>query len=553
MVVGGSHFDAQVTRASRSRSSVAVSGVLLDDVDHPVPAAAVSVHFTAPDGADLQAWPCDGTSASPLAFVSGSGATTTTGRDGTFCAKATPNAGPGETHVALAWGGTRHLTGAHSELTIDASRAIVSLAFDPDPRVVWLGTGPFVWNVVAKVDSDGAGEVADSAAGLLLRLTDERGTPLGEAKTDATGTARFVVQEPKLAPPGQGELRLFFDGDARHAKATRVVATERRVQVVVTPHEKGGEDAVARADESDEGTSVDLDVTSTAGPVPGGSVEGIVDGTVLGASPVAQGRTHLTVTWPRGGGPRTHLEARYVPDAPWYVAGPPAAFVLDVHRVMPWRRVAVVATGFVIVAWFFLSRSRLLAALPRPSKRPPGELPRPMRESASIELLHVHPAERASWEGRVVDAYDAEPLPGVVVTLERASFGRLEELARATADAEGRFVLDAKTAKPGDSISAEGTLHGRVTRTAPAAGVLEIALVARRRAVLRRLVDWAKRRGGAFDVPPDPTPAHIRRVTADASTALWARAVEEAAFGHDAVDAPRETEIDLLGDKTDKA
>src|SRR5208283_5709207 len=100
----------------------------------------------------------------------------------------------------------------------------------------------------------------------------------------------------------------------------------------------------------------------------------------------------------------------------------------------------------------------------------------------------------------------------------------------------------------GDQITVEGALHARVVRSAPARGILEVALVSRRRAVLRRLVDWAKRRGGRFDAMADPTPAQVRRAAGeDARAARWAGAVEAAAFGPGTVDASVEAEIDRLG------
>jgi hypothetical protein len=62
-------------------------------------------------------------------------------------------------------------------------------------------------------------------------------------------------------------------------------------------------------------------------------------------------------------------------------------------------------------------------------------------------------------------------------------------------------------------------------------------------------VDWAKMRGKPFDVRPEPTPAHVRRVAGDdVNTARWASAVERAAFSGVEVDARLESEIDKLKD-----
>jgi hypothetical protein len=85
------------------------------------------------------------------------------------------------------------------------------------------------------------------------------------------------------------------------------------------------------------------------------------------------------------------------------------------------------------------------------------------------------------------------------------------------------------------------------------AGELQISLVSRRRTLLRRLVEWAKRRGAPFDASPEPTPAYIKRMAGeDARTARWAGAVENAAFGLEAVDSALETEIERLNHEADR-
>ena len=82
----------------------------------------------------------------------------------------------------------------------------------------------------------------------------------------------------------------------------------------------------------------------------------------------------------------------------------------------------------------------------------------------------------------------------------------------------------------------------------PPAGELSIALLLRRRALLARLVGWARKRGRPFDVKPEPTPGHVRRAAAeDFQTARWADAVERAVFGVGEVDARTEREIERDG------
>ena len=547
-VTGASRFDASMSRIGRFPPSVAVSGSLLDDVDHAIGGATVLLRFVSPDGTSLQAWPCDGDGASPLLPQPDGAARLVTGPDGAFCARATPRAA-GETRVSLDWPGTHALRGAQLALAMDVGRAAVTLSFDPEPRVVALGAGSYAWKGLATVASDDEG-ADDRASGLALHLADERGTALGDATTDGAGVAHFLVPEERLGAPGRGEMRLSFAGDARRARASIVVPCERRVEALVVAHDTTGPGGAARASETEDGAAVEVDITSSRGPVPSGNVAALIDGAVVGSAAVAAGRAWLPFRWPGSGEAASRVEVRYVPDAPWYVAGPPASLTLEIRHTLAWRRVAVVAAGALLLAWFLLSRAWKIAT---PRSRV-AESPAAPRDTASIELIAPHgplASRPESWEGRVVDAHDGTVVAGARVALERPSFTGTAVVAHTTAGDDGRFVLDASLAQPGDHIAAEGRLHGSVARPAPSRGVVEIALVSRRRAILRVFVEWAKRRGAPFDAKPEPTPAHAVRMAGDErATVIWARAVEEAAFGHLPVDARRETEVHDLGHDT---
>ncbi len=267
-VHGAARFEARATHAS---GNIAVAGALVDDVDRPIGGALVHVRFAADDGAPLPVWTC-GVDAPPLAGAPDGTAVLTTDPDGTFCARTTPRATvPGLTTASLSWPGDRLVAGAHTELSIDPSRAAVQLAFDPPPRTIALAEGPVVVHAAATVVSD---EPSATSAGLALRLEDEHGAVLAEATTDATGIGRFAVAEARLGPPGPGELRLVFDGDARHAKAAQALSVERRVLVGVAPHTSDPR-AGATAEETDDGAVIDLDVRSALGAdVPGGASKG---------------------------------------------------------------------------------------------------------------------------------------------------------------------------------------------------------------------------------------------------------------------------------------
>jgi len=554
-VRGASHFDARGVHAT---DSVAVSATLLDDVDRPMGDKLVTVRFTSDDGTVLRAWPCT----PAIAAEETGGISLTTEPDGTLCARAEARRDGGTTTATLVFAGTNLVTGAHASVSIDPSRATVQLAFNPEPRstrVLMRGEGPAILDAVATVDDPAA-----STAGLVLRLLDEHGGVLAEAATDAGGLARLIVPDAKLGPPGPATLRLQFDGDPRHGKAAHEIACERRVRVAIHPHETDVEGR-AQGEETEDGATLELDVTSSEGlRVPGGSVEGLVDGAVVGAAPVADGRARLTLVHveslvAKGRSPgerRPGLVVRYVPEVPWYAAGQPTALTLTVHHTLLWRRGVVVAVGLAIFVWFFLSRSRFLSAT-RASlvgAQTEGDSEAHLAH-ARIDVVAANEIAHAAWEGRVVDAHDGASVGGAIVAIERAGFASLETVAQTTSDLEGRFTLDVAVAavRPGDQISAYGPLHARMSRPIPVRGVLHVALVSRRRAVLRRLIEWARRRGAPFHGVGEPTPAQIRRAAGDDGQIVqWASAVEATAFGHAQVDAQAEAEVDRLGHETDE-
>ncbi len=100
--------------------------------------------------------------------------------------------------------------------------------------------------------------------------------------------------------------------------------------------------------------------------------------------------------------------------------------------------------------------------------------------------------------------------------IERGTFEGRNVLLSVGTEADGSFRLGGLEGLVGDEqMSVEGPLHARLVQPLPPPGELSIALVLRRRALLARLVTWARRRGRPFDVKPEPTPGHVRRAAAD--------------------------------------
>ena len=141
----------------------------------------------------------------------------------------------------------------------------------------------------------------------------------------------------------------------------------------------------------------------------------------------------------------------------------------------------------------------------------------------------------------------APAVAGARVALERPGFERAEVVAQAATDSDGAFVLASVAVQPGDRLVAEGPFHGALQLPAPAFGEIRVALVSRKRALLDRLVAWARRRGRPFDAQPEPTPGHVQRMARPGDAVkVWAEAVERAAYSGAAIDAGSEAEVDRL-------
>jgi hypothetical protein len=118
-------------------------------------------------------------------------------------------------------------------------------------------------------------------------------------------------------------------------------------------------------------------------------------------------------------------------------------------------------------------------------------------------------------------------------------------VARAATDDHGAFTLDAAHGTDARLV-VSADAHATHEQPLPPPSVLAITLVTRRRALLERLVKWARQRGAPFDGSPEPTPGHVRRAAVRAGAAdveAWAGRVEQAAYGPTPVDEPLEREV----------
>jgi hypothetical protein len=276
--------------------------------------------------------------------------------------------------------------------------------------------------------------------------------------------------------------------------------------------------------------------------VPGGTVEARVGDAIVGAGSLERGEAKLVATFAMPAANDVALRVRYEPDAPWYQPASELAVTLPVRPPSPWKKLPLALAAFGAVAWLVLARLPPRAKNAGSSKSAHGTRP----PAAGVELVEAGPAARG-WSGRVHDVHDRTGVAGARVAVERRGFERIESVVETVAGEDGAFVLAPVDVHPGDELVAEGPLHAPLRRPLPHAGVLDVALLLRRRALLDRLVAWARARGKPFDGRPEATPGHVRRAAGkEVPVARWAEAVEQAAYGGGQVDAAVHGEIDRM-------
>lgn len=540
--------------AARAGGRLLLSGTVVDDVARPMTGARVALTVSPASGA---AGGVDLSGAAPAACSEGASLPVversdtlvlTSDEAGRFCVRLSL---PSDRYVArLESRGQGLVDAARLELPIDLARAPVALRFDPEPSVLSLDDDRITFEVVASTEDDG---VTVAAAGLPLALSSEAGVALGAALTDASGRCRFDVDPARLGPPGRGELRVTFAGTAGAGAASRGADVERRTGVELTAPD--ATDLRLPAGSPDDG--IPLRVLATARcarrgciATPGGAVEVSAGGGVVGAAALERdGIAHLVATFATPATELLVLEVRYRPDAPWFQPHGELSLRVPVRAPSPWRKAPLVLAGLVALAWLVLARLRPGASSGRASRRVSRPIsPQGAGEGArpGVTLVAAGRTDQG-WQGRLRDAHDGQAIAGARVAIERRGFDQVSSVAQVWSDAGGTFVLAPLQALPGDELVAEGAQHAPLRGPVPGAGVLDIALVLRKRALLERLVHWARGRGAPFDARPEATPGHVRRAAgAQLAVARWADAVERAAYGGQPVDAAAQAAVERL-------
>jgi hypothetical protein len=447
--------------------------------------------------------------------------------------------------------------GAQLDLPVDIALEAVTLRFerfDSARAALSLDEPELPIDAIASTEDDG---IVTPAANLPLALSNEAGLALGTATTDATGRASFAVAGSRLGPAGPGELRIAFAGNADAGGSSYVEAVERRTRVALeAPDAVNGLLPIAAAS-SEAGVVLRVRATTACMSQgcegsPTGTIEvrregeADVDGAIVGAATLERGEALVVATFPvpDGDGNDATLRVRYVPDRPWFEPPPALTLVQPLHPPSPWNRVALGLAGLLVMAWLAVGRA---PRLPGRRERAAHDAAEGAESQASVELVRPDAGGTGGWSGQVVDAHGGDPVAGARITIERAGFERTEVIGEAISDSAGAFALAAVEAQPGDRLGAEGPLHASVRLPLPPHGEIRVALVARRRALLDRLVAWARQRGRPFDATPEPTPGHVRRTARDEQGIKdWADAVERAAYSGGAVGAHQEAEVERL-------
>jgi hypothetical protein len=545
-VRGTSRIDAHAARAA---GKLVLSGTLVDDAARAAPGERIALTI-APKGDPAHAISlASGGIATACEGARGATAQPTleradtialkTDEGGRFCVRLGLARDRFVAH--LAFGGAGNVDATQVDVPVDLSLKPLTMRFDPVPHVLALDGPPPVIEVVATIDDEGT---TTPGADLPLTLTNESGASLGAGSTTTSGRVRFTVAQGTLGAAGRGELRVLFAGTSDTGSAVQVAPIERHAKVdLAVPAAPLGR---LPPGSPEDGVAIDVAASARsdgAGAAPGGSVEARVGDVVVGAAPLEAGKARVLVTFATPSSSEMTLQLRYASDAPWYEPGSELAVVLPVRSPSPWRHAPVVVAGLAVLAWLVLGRARA----PRRSteKSPPSRRPA-FRGEASVHVVPAAPGVQG-FTGHVVDAHEGSPVDGARIAIVRPTFDTEQTLASATSDANGDFDLPAVDARDGDLLIVEGALYSPLRQPLPQSGDITIAVVLRKRALLDRLVAWARRRGRPFDAPPEPTPGHVRRAAgADFAVARWADAVERAAFGAGTVDAHVEADVERL-------
>lgn len=511
---------------------VTLTGVVRDEVGAAIPRARVALSAVG-GGGEVVPWvavsPCG--REVDAREPSGHGDHPVDADDGgQFCVVAA--LGRGHADLRAVFGGDGLHDGTRTQIVWDAAQRATSLSFSPRPERLDLEREHQRVVVSASTPPD------VRPGGLRLELRDERGELLQTASTDDAGLAVFEFATSRLSGPGIGTLAATFPGLPTLSSASSSTTVTRTARVRVAP-EHGRLQGDARS-----GVAIRVRATTLRGRVSGGSVEARLDEEVVGAATLSDGEAEIVATFaPPRGVESVSLGLRYVSDGPFHQPGEPAVVTVGLLRTSGWVRLVPVAVAVLVAGWLLRGWRR-----PRRVERERGVRPSPTGV-ASVEVLG-RPRESSTWTGRVVDAHDGTGVAGARVRVLAPSFVELDVVVETPTDSQGGFEFEVHSVVNDLRLRVEAPLHAELERPLPPAADLVVSVVSRRRMLLQRMVDWARRAGKPWDQPPEPTPGQVARVARAQQrrpeVVTWAETVERKAYGPGDVDARAEREVRAL-------
>jgi hypothetical protein len=568
-VRGGAELHAV---AGAAHGAVRLHGQLVDDAGAPIPKAILALDATSTEEPHARLHvgplrPCEDavTGARPLPHGGPDDLLIETDEHGEFCAVA--RAAAPKMNLEIRFRATKLHDAAELSLPVDMIQPHLVrtvLRFEPPPETLDLDRETLT--VTAKLSFDRSDAARQSAgdegpggapqpslgtaqrANLALTLMDERGAHIADAVTGGDGRARFEIKTAALAGPGPGELVVRFAGNAVLTNAEWSQPILRRAEArLALAH------PIVPADPED-GVIVDVDASTSRGPVTGGVVEarriastsaaaqaGAASDSVGAGMIDENGHARIVATFSAGGATLAPLSLRFVPAAEWYRPGPELRVEARLAGPGVGRQILLAVTVLVAAAWVIVGWRR--------SPRPPA-LPgvdgsaAPRSGRAGVQVL-ASPADLTGWRGTVADAHDGALIAGARVSIVLPAFAGDGVAARAVTDEHGAFSIEAPYRNDGRLV-VDAPEHSTHEQPLPPPSVLAVTLITRRRAILERLVRWARQRGAPFDGTSEPTPGHVRRVAARSSAQeieAWAGRVEQAAFGPQPVDEAIERDV----------
>ncbi|MDX2051119.1 MAG: hypothetical protein SFV15_01930 [Polyangiaceae bacterium] len=510
-----------------------VRGSVADDAGRPVAGASLEVRVLAGGGPRRfrATTACNDAAARALAeSPAREEGVVLSGADGRFCLSLEPSlTGNVELRVlASDW-----LLGETQDFAIDRTRRSLDLALSTFGETLDVSRQSHVLHIDATVVPAFLSDDAVHEIPLLLEVHD-RGSvrKLAELRARPNERMEVEVRSRDMGAPGAKEISLSFSGASwlKPAKTTlklQLVAPVRLTTAATIDAARG------------EPFQTTVTATSPLGQVATGAVQAEVNGVFAGAFSVTNGIAKPQLKFQRAEKHPVQVRYTFIPSAPYLTAGKPAVQMVTVvdgaePSVVPWLLGALLASGWILTAWWRPKGRRHELSPPGPTTEQP----------AGPGLEFVRPlAKDEGWHGRVIDAHSGAALSNVCLTLRTPSFGTTGTLATTNSNGEGYFSLAPVEGIQPLSLVVTAAWHSTLVQELPTNGELLVRLISRRRALLDGLVLWAQRRGRPWNRPGDPTPGYVGRIAErhlSPDVVAWAEAVEAAAFGPIPVDEEKE-------------